>query len=205
MQWPSQPLAASGLHPNQPSREKLALVSAAASMPCQSNISNISLGVPSFLPHHRQVHSSSPPILSPPSTTTPSYPYRARSPALTHTYTHLHPSHLTLLHLTSLTPGDHACVVAVRSFPLLVVLLRRRIHTPVRCLCCALCEFDPPRYPGMHPPSAPALRSPAACADTISLPPQNNTIPCAHLHDLKPSCPAFPAIPIPIASIHPYV
>jgi hypothetical protein len=69
-------------------------------------------------------------------------------------------------HSTSLTPalpGDRACVVAVRSFPLLVVLLRRRIHTPVRCLCSALCDFEPPRYPGTHPPSAPALRSLAAC------------------------------------------
>jgi hypothetical protein len=96
------------------------------------------------------------------------------------TPTHPHPRPPSSPHFTSFTPGDRACVVAVRSFPLLVVLLRRRIHTSVRCLCSALCDFEPPRYPGTLPPSAPALRPLAADADTISLPPPGNTLPSAY-------------------------
>jgi hypothetical protein len=174
---------------------------AVPSMPCQSSTSNIARcsSLPLCLTTVRSIHTHYyHPYLHPPPELSLSRP-STRPAHLTHTHTH---THLTPPHLTSLPPGDRACVVAVRSFPLLVVLLRRRIHTPVSCLCSALCEFEPPRYPGTHTPSAPALRSLAACADTISLPPPDNTLSSAHLHDLKPSCPAFSAIPIPVASIH---
>lgn len=179
--------AQAGLHP-----EPASLVLALPFHPCHANHPP-----PTFRTSPSAPSSASPPLPGPFFVTNPylsihhpSYRYLARPPALHLTYT---PTHLTSLHLTY-TPGDRACVVAVRSFPLLVVLLRRRIHTPVRCLCSALCEFEPPRYPGTHPPSAPALRSLAACADTISLPPPDNTLPSVYLHDLKPSCPAFSAI-----------
>ena len=143
------------LHPNQ----LHCAGPAVPSMPCQSSTSNISrcssetlclTTVRSILRHHHPLISLSTARLS------------LSRPSTTRSAPHLHPRPPSP-HLTPFPPGDRACVVAVRSFPLLVVLLRRRIHTPVRCLCSALCEFEPPRYPGTHPPSAPALRSLAAC------------------------------------------
>ena len=160
------------LHPNQ----LHCAGPAVPSMPCQSSTSNISRCSSETLPHHRQVCSSSPPPISPSSAARAIAISPAHPPPCT---PHSHPRPPSP-HFTSSTPGDRACVVAVRSFPLLVVLLRRRIHTPVRCLCSALCEFEPPRYPGTHPPSAPALRSLAACADTISLPPPDITLSSAY-------------------------
>lgn len=99
---------------------------------------------PSFSQH--QIHSSSTPIANPPHHTTPLLPLHHHHPPSAHrrnTQAQLLPHHF------------RACVLvaAVRSFVLPVVLLRACIHTPVRCLCSALCECERPRHPGKQAPN----------------------------------------------------